>query len=49
MLSVEIIGLLGVLLAVLVYAMVRTQLARKQAEAEESATKGVSAATEKTG
>lgn len=49
MLSVEIIGLLGALLAVLVYAMVRTQLARRQAEAEEGATKGVSAATEKTG
>jgi Na+-translocating ferredoxin:NAD+ oxidoreductase RnfG subunit len=41
MLTLEIIGVLGALLGLLVYGMVSTQLARRQAEAKEKAEKGV--------
>jgi hypothetical protein len=34
MLSLEIIGVMGALFVFLVYAMVRTQVARREAEAE---------------
>ena len=44
MLSLEIIGILGALFAFLLYGMVRTQLARREAEAKQ---KGAPAATEK--
>lgn len=47
MLSLEMIGILGVLFAFLVYGMVRTQLAKRQTEAKEKAEKGAPAATEK--
>ncbi len=41
MLSLEIIGVLGALFGFLVYGMVRTQLARREAEAKQKAAKGV--------
>jgi hypothetical protein len=47
MLSLEIIGVLGALFAFLVYGMVRTQLARRQAEAKRKAEEGAPAATQK--
>lgn len=47
MLSLEVIGVLGALFAFLVYGMVRTQLARRQAEAKRKAEEGAPAATEK--
>lgn len=37
MLSLEVIGILGALFGFLVYGMVRTQLARRRAEAERKA------------
>jgi hypothetical protein len=40
MLSLEIIGVLGALFAFLVYGMVRTQLAKREAEARRKAEKG---------
>jgi len=47
MLSLEIIGVLGALFAFLVYGMVRSQVARREAEAKQTAEKGAPAATEK--
>jgi hypothetical protein len=47
MLSLEIVGVLGALFGFLVYGMVRTQLARRQAEAKQKTEKGVPAGTEK--
>jgi hypothetical protein len=47
MLSLEIIGVLGALFGFLVFGMVRTQLARREAEAKQRAEKGAPAATEK--
>ncbi|MGB3903873.1 MAG: hypothetical protein WBB22_03035 [Anaerolineae bacterium] len=47
MLSLEIIGVLGALFAFLVYGMVRTQLARREAEARQEAEKDAPAAAEK--
>ncbi len=47
MLSLEIIGVLGALFAFLVYGMVRTQLARRQAEAKRKAEEGPPAAAQK--
>lgn len=47
MLSLEIIGVLGALFAFLVYGMVRTQLARRQAEAKRKAEEGAPAAAQK--
>jgi len=44
MLSLEIIGVLGVLFGFLVYGMVRAQLARRQAEAKRKAEKGTTPA-----
>ncbi len=45
--SLEIIGVLGALFAFLVYAMVRTQLAKREAEARRKAEKGLPGAAEK--
>lgn len=47
MLSLEIIGVLGALFAFLVYGMVRTQLARREAEAKQKAEEGAPARAEK--
>jgi len=47
MLSLEIIGVLGALFAFLVYGMVRTQLAKREAEARRKAEKGVPGAAQK--
>ncbi len=47
MLSLEVIGVLGALFAFLVYGMVRTQVARRQAEAKRKAEKGAPAGAEK--
>jgi hypothetical protein len=47
MLSLEIVGVLGALFAFLVYGMVRTQLAKREAEAGRKAEKGVPGAAEK--
>ncbi len=47
MLSLEIIGVLGALFAFLVYGMVRTQVARREAETKRKAEKGAPAATQK--
>jgi len=46
-LSLQIIGVLGALFAFLVYGMVRTQVARRGAEAKQKAERGAPAATEK--
>jgi len=46
MLSLEIIGVLGALFGLLVYGMVRTQLARREGEARQKAEKGAPAAAE---
>jgi Na+-translocating ferredoxin:NAD+ oxidoreductase RnfG subunit len=43
----EIIGVLGALFAFLVYAMVRTQIARRQAEAQQKVESGATAAPER--
>ena len=43
----EIIGVLGALFGFLVYAMVRTQIARRQAEAERKAERTGAAAPER--
>ncbi len=47
MLSLEVIGVLGALFALLVYGMVRTQVARRQAEAKRKAEVGALAGAEK--
>ena len=47
MLTLEVIGVLGALFGFLVYGMVRTQLARREAKAKQRAEKGAPAATEK--
>jgi hypothetical protein len=47
MLSLEIIGVLGALFGFLVYGMVRTQLARREAETKQKAGKGVPGAAQK--
>ena len=47
MLSLEIIGVLGALFGFLVYGMVRTQLARREAEAKKKAEEGVPAGAQK--
>jgi len=44
MLSLEIIGVLGALFAFLVYGMVRTQLAKREAKARQEAEKAAPAA-----
>ena len=49
MLSLEIIGVLGALFAFLVYGMVRTQLARREAEASRKAEKGAPGVAQKLG
>jgi hypothetical protein len=47
MLSLEIIGILGALFAFLVYGMVRTTLARREAAESRRAESGSPVATEK--
>jgi hypothetical protein len=47
MLTLEMIGVLGALFGFLVYGMVRTQLARREAEAKQAAEKGAPATTQK--
>jgi hypothetical protein len=47
MLSLEIIGVLAALFAFLVYGMVRTQLAKREAEAKQAAEKGAPATAQK--
>lgn len=45
--SLEMIGILGALLGFLVYGMVRTQLARREAAVERKAEKDSAAAAER--
>jgi hypothetical protein len=47
MLSLEIIGVLGALFGLLVYGIVRTHLAKKEAEAKQIVEKGVPVRTHK--
>jgi hypothetical protein len=47
MLSLEMIGVLGALFAFLVYGMVRTQLARRQADVKRKAQEGAPTTTER--
>lgn len=47
MLPLEMIGVLGALFAFLVYAMVRTQLAKREAEATRKVEKGLPGGAEK--
>ena len=47
MLTLEMIGVLGALFGFLVYGMVRTQLARREAKVRREAEKDVPAATQK--
>lgn len=49
MLSLEVIGILGALFALLVYGMVRTQAATRQARAEEKAQRDSPAAVDNVG
>jgi Na+-translocating ferredoxin:NAD+ oxidoreductase RnfG subunit len=46
-LTLEIIGVLGALFGFLVYGMVKTQLARRQAEAKQKAEEAAPAAAER--
>jgi hypothetical protein len=48
MLSIEIIAVLAVVYGLLVYGLVRTQLAARQAEAQQQVEKGAPAATGQT-